>query len=185
MREKLRQNIHGVRGCEGCLEGGEWLRGGVGTGRGPRGMGGMIEQQCATAAAPRPRTRQLERQLDRTAEWLGRGPEAGRALGAPQASTKNVQRSKRQGTHTPPRGDCVEPCGRVHARRRRACAHGRHGALECARVVVLAACHCPKIANIECPGLTLSCRRHACCPADNEELHRGERDERRSACQPL
>ena len=86
MREKLRQNIHGVRGCEGCLEGGGWLRGGVGTGRGPRGMGGMIEQQCATAAAPRPRTRQLERQLDRTAEWLGRGPEAGRALGAPRAS---------------------------------------------------------------------------------------------------
>ena len=23
MRKKLRQNIHGVRGCEGCLEGGD------------------------------------------------------------------------------------------------------------------------------------------------------------------
>ena len=45
MREKLRQNIHGVRGCEGCLEGGDGCGVAVGTGRGPRGMGGMIEQQ--------------------------------------------------------------------------------------------------------------------------------------------
>ena len=58
MREKLRQNIHGVRGCEGCLEGGGMVAGWCGDWTaGTTRQGWDDRTAVASALRPRPRGR--------------------------------------------------------------------------------------------------------------------------------